>query len=203
MWDEYFAPHYKQISISELTEESNCTLCGHPIYKSVGVIKRTGAKVVNCKGVDFSIPDVMLVGCDCYGIKSGSSLTKIIEKLQAEFPGLVVKLYDNKIMLLDLLSQLSKIQHNSYKIMIPVRYLYCSNYEKLMFALNRSQYNYFVKSNKCITGWGKVVFKSYEKPLKRTRITKIGDSNLLETYFTDPYYEGSVVIINSDVFTKI
>ena len=63
----------------------------------MGVIKRTGAKVVNCKGVDFSIPDIMLVGCDCYGIKSGSSLTKIIEKLQAEFPGLVVKLYDNKI----------------------------------------------------------------------------------------------------------
>lgn len=175
-------------------------MCGHPIYKSIGYIKRTGDKVVNCRGVDISIPDIMTVGCDCYGLKSGSSLIKIIEKLQSEFPGLVVKLYDKKIKVLDLIYQLSKIKHNAYKIMIPLRYLFCSDYDKLINALNRSNYNYLVKSGKALTGWSNVVFKPYDKPLKRTCTFKINDPMSMETYFTDPYFEGSVLIINSDIY---
>ena len=95
-WINYFAHNYTRITISQLNQESNCTLCGHPIYKEVGLLERTGSKVVNYKGIDFSIPDKIEVGCDCYGYNIKPVLN-IIEKLRSFFPNLKVELDEDKI----------------------------------------------------------------------------------------------------------
>lgn len=201
MWQEHFSSHYKQISITELNQESNCTLCGHPIYKNVGVIKRTGGKEVVVDGQTFSIPDIMTVGCDCYGLKNGSSIINIIDKLQKDFPGLEVKLYEGKIMVLDLISQLSKIKHSSYKLMIPMRYLYVSDCNKLYDCLNRSQYNNIVITQKMINGWGDVVFSPYNTPLSKVHTDRVS-LWMLEQLGNSRIYPGTILIINSDMFNK-
>lgn len=163
------------------------------------MIKRTGDKLVTVDGQTFSIPDIMVVGCDCYGLKNGSSIINIIDKLQKEFPGLEVKLYEGKIMVLDLISQLSKIKHSSYKLMIPMRYLYVSDCNKLYDCLSRSQYNNIVITHKMINGWGDIIFSPYSTPLSKVYTDRVS-LGMLNQLGNSRIYPGTILIINSDMF---
>lgn len=165
------------------------------------MIKRTGAKFVELDGQTFSIPDMIVVGCDCYGLKNGSSILNIIDKLQKHFPGLQVQLYEGKIKVLDLISQLSKFKTNSYKLMIPMRYLYVSDNSMLLNCLNRSQQNNIAITLKMVNGWGNVVFKPYERPIAKIHTSRVS-SYMLDILSNHRIYPGTILIINSDIFNK-
>lgn len=168
-WINYFAHNYTRITISQLNQESNCTLCGHPIYKEVGMLERTGSKVVNYKGIDFSIPDKIEVGCDCYGYNIRPVLN-IVEKLRSIFPNLKVELDKDKIEIIKLIQALFDYSRTNavsmnYKILIPVKYLTCNNYAKLSYCMQRTMWPRYYPSTTIKKNISDVVFPSYAKPL--------------------------------------
>lgn len=205
VWHSNFASEYTRIHITELKQESNCSLCGHPIYKQVGRLELTGQKLITYKNEVVSLPDTMLVGCDCYGNKLGPVL-KIIDKLQYKFNLIEVSLEQDKINLLRLVSELVKYRlRNScvspYKIMIPVKYLYCENHKTLASWMTRTQWTRYYPTTKPKKNWSNVVFNAYEKPMAKVRPgTGTNTKETWEYVFLNTEY---IIVINSDMIDNL
>lgn len=204
-WKKYFAQHYTRITISQLNQESNCTLCGHPIFKEVGLLERTGSKVVNYKGIDFSIPDKIEVGCDCYSDKI-TPVLKIIEKLRGEFPNLKVELDEDKIEINKLIISLMNYSlkntiFKNYKILIPVKYLTCNKYEDLSNCMQRTMWTRYYPTDKAKKNISDVVFNSYDKPLSNVRPGTWSNTwqNWAEIFDNENY----IVVINRDMIDNL
>lgn len=204
-WKNYFAHNYTRITISQLNQESNCTLCGHPIFKEVGLLERTGSKVVNYKGIDFSIPDKIEVGCDCYGYNI-KPVQNIIEKLRGAFPNLKVELDEDKIDINKLIQALfnygiTNAVSMNYKILITVKYLTCNDYIQLSNCMQFTAWPRYYPTNKSKKNISDVVFPSYAKPLSKIRpgtwpntCEKWGDIFDNENY---------IVVINRDMIDNL
>lgn len=188
-----------------MNQESNCTLCGHPIKKEVGLLERTGSKVVNYKGIDFSIPDKIEVGCDCYSYKIRPVLN-IVEKLRDVFTNLKVELDEDKIDINKLIQALFDycIKNNvnmNYKILIPVKYLTCNNYKLLSNCMQRTIWTRYYPTTKAKKNISDVVFPSYEKPLSNVRPGTWANTweNWAEIFDNENY----IIVINRDMIDKL
>lgn len=205
VWHQYFADNYTRINISQLNEASFCTLCGHPIRKQIGELILTGNKVVKFKNEDVVLPNKINVGCDCYANKLGAVLN-IVEKLQNNFNGIQVSIVNDKINILSLIYELMLYyERNSfwkkYKIMIPVKYLVCNDYDTLndcMIRTKQTQY-YFAENAK--KGISNVVFKTYEIPLSNVR--KGICNNTKEHWEMLFGCKDFIIVINSDMIASI
>jgi hypothetical protein len=188
-----------------LKQESNCTLCGHPIYKEVGILERTGSKVVNYKGIDFSIPDKIEVGCDCYGYNIRPVLN-IVEKLRSIFPNLKVELDEDKIEIIKLIQALfdygrTNAVSMNYKILIPVKYLTCNDYILLSNLMQRTMWTRYYPTNKTKKNISDVVFNSYDKPLSNIRPGTW--PNTCENWGEIFDNENYIVVINKDMIDNL
>lgn len=205
VWQQYFAQNYTRINISRLNEDSFCTLCGHDIHKQIGELELTGNKVVNFKDEDVEIPNKINVGCDCYANKLGPVL-KIIEKLQDNFNGIRVSIEDDKINILKLIHELMLYYErntiwNDYKIMIPIKYLVCNDYDTLNKCMVKTNYPKYYPTSKAKKGISDVVFKPYDKPLSKVKVGWCNNTMDLwmDVFDNDEY----IIVINSDMIASL
>lgn len=205
IWNNHFSKEYTRICLHELNQESHCSLCGHEIYSQEGKIVRTGNKIVQYNGIDVSIPDEMTVGCDCYG-NNIKPLLNIVSKLEEKFNLIEIPIDKDKINILRLISELARYELRntcvpSYKIMIPVKYLYCSNYDTMANWMGRTMWTRYYPTTKAKKNITDVIFGIYDKPLANVRPGTWGNcSNTWKVIFNNSEF---IVVINSDMIKNI
>lgn len=205
IWMNNFAPEYTRIYIQELNEDSNCTLCGHDIHKQKGRLMLTGNKTVNYENNQITLPDTIDVGCDCYGYKLGPVLN-IIDKLQAKFNNINVPLEKDQINILRLIAELITYHRNNscvnpYKILIPVKYLYCSDFGLLSDCMSKTQYTRYFPCKTSKKNIADVVFLAWARPLSKVRPGMLSNNYYnWSSIFDNPNY---IIVINSDMIDNL
>ena len=147
----------------------------------------------------------MTVGCDCYGNKI-RPLLNIIDKLENHFNLIKITIEKDKIDILKLIWELMNYRLRNtcvspYKIMIPVKYLCCSNYEYLKECMSRTQWTKYYPTTKSKKNISDVIFGVYDKPL--SGVNPGTGANFASTWETIFYMPEYIVVINSDMIDNL
>lgn len=147
----------------------------------------------------------MTVGCDCYGNKI-RPLLNIIDKLENRFNLIKITIEKDKIDILKLICQLVRYHlrntcAGSYKIMIPVKYLCCNDYNVLTSWMTRTQWTKYYPTTKSKKNISDVIFGVYDKPL--SGVNPGTGANFASTWENIFYNSEYIVVINSDMIDNL